>query len=571
MVFSFLCAAMLSAVPTVDLIESDLASRDAAIDAEWRNVSDRSAFERKREDFKERFRRVTAFCGIRRTPLNARTIGTKNYGAFRIEKVVIESAPGVFLPLLVFLPDVGKFAPPYAGFVFIPGHSDEGKGAASYLHTCELGARHGLASVIYDPLGQGERSQGAGLRNVQEHVRIGEYAVLVGETTATYMLRDAVRVLDYLENRPDVDSARLGVCGQSGGGTMATYLMTADDRIKAAVPSCYLSSVREHLLACGPQDAEQNFFGWWTWGFNHAAMILSAGCPVMINASVGDFFQIEGSRSTYGIVKDVAGKVGLPDGWYELSENPGPHSMSKPHREQTVRFLLKHLKNVTRTVVEVDTADFTVEDYAVTPDGDVSRLAGFRSVYDEIADKFVALGVSAEQAAINARSLVRRELAGDAIKDVLATLSGSIEKGKRTVLRIGGPAASGEVTAVLFAEGVRLVPRTKRKGNVSYYERRGNDEVVAVDLYIAGRSLAALRAAELLTLAAELKRRTGHAPEIIVSGHFSMAVKFALAAASDAFAAVRFENGQKSFLESLKSRDGLPFAESGAIFSGKRE
>ena len=91
-------------------------------------------------------------------------------GAFRIEKAMIESAPGEFVPLLVFLPDARKFSPPYAGFVFIPGHSDSGKGAEAYLHTCELGARHGLASVIYDPLGQGERSQGAGLRSADEHV-----------------------------------------------------------------------------------------------------------------------------------------------------------------------------------------------------------------------------------------------------------------------------------------------------------------------------------------------------------------------------------------------------------------
>lgn len=571
MLFFFLCASMLSGVPTVDAIESGLASRDAAIDAEWRSVSDRTELERKREAFKADFRRVTGFGKIRRTPLNARLLSARGYGAFRIEKVMMESAPGAFVPLLVFLPDPAKFAPPYAGFVFIPGHSDEGKGAASYLHTCELGARHGLASVIYDPLGQGERSQGAGLRNVQEHVRIGEYAVLLGETTATYMLRDASRVLDYLESRPDVDGARLGVCGQSGGGTISAYLMTADDRIKAAVPSCYLSSAGEHILACGPQDAEQNFFGWCSWGFNHAAMILSAGCPVMINASVGDFFQIEGSRSTYGIVKGVAKRVGIPDGWYGLSENPGPHSMSKSHREEAIRFLLEHLDNVTQPVVEADTVDFAPDDHTVTPDGDVSRLGGFRSIYDEIADKFVEFGVSAEQAAVNARPLVLEEAAGDAVKDVLATLGGNIEKGTRAVLRIGGPATPGEATAVLFAEGARYLRKPSRKGKSSYYERRGDDEVVAVDLYIAGRSLVALRAAELLALSAELKRRTGLAPEIVVSGRFSIVAKFALAAAPDAFASVKYENEPEPFLGYLKSRRAMPFAVSGAIFSGKGE
>ena len=571
MLFELLCATVLSGVPTVDAIEGDLASRDVAIDAEWSALSDRAGLERKREAFKAGFRKATGFGKIRRTPLNAKLLGVKSYGAFRIEKVMMESAPGAFVPLLVFLPDPAKFAPPYAGFVFIPGHSDNGKGAASYLHTCELGARHGLASVIYDPLGQGERTQGAGLGNVQEHVRIGEYAVLLGETTATYMLRDASRVLDYLESRPDVDGARLGVCGQSGGGTISAYLMTADDRIKAAVPTCYLSSAREHILACGPQDAEQNFFGWCSWGFNHAAMILSAGCPVMINASVGDFFQIEGSRSTYGVVKGVAERAGLPGGWYGLSENPGPHSMSKSHREQAIRFFLAHLDNVAQPVVEADVVEFASDDYTVTPDGDVSRLCGFRSVYDEIADRFVELGVSADQAAVNAKPLVHGEVTGNSARDVLATLGGNVEKGKVAVLRIGGQATPDEATAVLFAEGARYMRKPSRKGKVSCYERRGDDEVVAVDLYIAGRSLAALRAAELLVLSEELRQRTGLAPEVVVSGRFSMAAKFALAAAPDAFAAVRYEDEPESFLESLKSRRALPFAVSGAVFSGKGE
>ena len=566
----FPCALMLASAPTVDALEPAVAARDAALDAEWRSVADGAEFGRKTSRFRESFLRATGYRGIKRTPLNARPYGAKDYGAFRIEKVVIESAPGEFVPLLVFLPDARKYPPPYAGYVFIPGHSPNGKAADSYMKSCELGARNGLAAVIYDPLGQGERSQGAGLNSADEHVRIGAYAALLGETTATYMLRDAARALDYLAGRPDVDPRRLGASGNSGGGTMSSFLMVADDRIKAATPSCYLSSAREHLLACGPQDAEQNFFGGYTWGFNHAALVLSAGCPVLINAAVEDFFQIAGSRSTYALVKDVAKNAGLPDGWYELSEAPGRHSMSKIHRERSVRFLLKHLTGEIRDVTETDTCDFKEEDFTVVPGGEVSRLAGFRSVYEDIADKFAAQGVSAEQAAENARPLVLKELEGEDCKSVVATLAGDIAKGRRAVLAIGGAASPGEATAVLFAEGPRYSMKPRRKGKRSYYENRKDDEVVAVDLYLAGRSLAALRAAELLTLSVELKRRTGMAPDLVANGRFAIVAKFAMAADPSAFANVKLKNGPKPFLESLKAREYLSFADSGAIFSGKR-
>ena len=554
---------------TVDALESDVISRDRALDTAWRAVGDRPTFDDKCSKFRESFRRATGYHQILRTPLNARLVGVKDYGAFRVEKVMMESSPGAFVPLLVFLPDGKKCAPPYAGFIFIPGHSNAGKGYPDYLHTCELGARNGLVAVTYDPLGQGERSQGVGLRSADEHVRIGAYAALLGETTATYMLRDAVRVLDYLESRPDVDPARLGVCGNSGGGTMSAFFMVAEDRIKAATPSCYLSSAREHLAACGPQDSEQNFFGGCNWGFNHAALVLSAGCPVLINAAVEDFFQIEGSRSTYRLVKDVAAKVGIPEDWYELSQAPGRHAMSKVHREQAIRFLLKHLKAEVVDVVETATTDFVQADIQVTPDGEVSHLAGFRSVYDEIAGKFAARGVSVEQAAENARPLVRRELSGNDCKGVLSTLTGDVEKGKRAVLRIGGVAEPGEISATFFADGPRYVMRSKRKGKLSYYERRKDDEVVAVDLYLVGRSLVALRAAELLTLAAELKRRTGFAPSLVAQGRFVTVARFALAADPAAFSETRFLDEPKSFLDSLKARDYLSFADSGAICSSK--
>ena len=554
---------------TVDALESAVIERDRALDAEWRAVADKVTFRKKCSAFKENFRRAVGYQGIRRTPLNAQTIGVKDYGAFRIEKVMMESAPGEFVPLLVFLPDARKFAPPYAGFIFIPGHSKDGKGYADYLHTCELGARNGLAVVTYDPLGQGERSQGVGLVSADEHVRIGAYAALLGETTANYMIRDAVRVLDYFESRSDIATARLGACGNSGGGTLSAFLMVVDDRIKAATPSCYLSSAREHLAACGPQDSEQNFFGGSSWGFNHAALVLSAGCPVLINAAVADFFQIEGSRSTYRLVKDVAAKVGLPEDWYELSEAPGKHSMSKVHREQAIRFLLKHLKGEAADVVETVMTDFPKVDIQVTPDGAVSRLAGFRSVYDDIADRFVAQGVAVEQAAINSRPLVLGELEKEDCKGVLTTLKGTVVKGKRAVLRIGGAVGPDEVTATLFAEGPRYAMKPSRKGKVSYYERRKDDEVVAVDLYLAGRSLVALRAAELLTLAAELKCRTGFAPELVAEGRYATVAKFARVADAAAFAAVRYQNEPKPFLESLKSRDYLSFADSGAIYSGR--
>lgn len=552
-------------MPTVDALEAPLAERDAANDRAWAAIADRPSFAAKRAAFRATFRQKVGFDTIARTPVPARTVGVRAYDGFRIEKVVFESAPGAFVPALVFLPDAAKFSPPYAGFVFIPGHSVPGKAATNYLHTCELGARNGLAALVYDPLGQGERSQGAGLKSADEHTRVGAYAVLLGETTATYMMRDAVRALDCLASRRDVDPRRLGVSGCSGGGTLSSFLMVADERVKAAAPTCYLSSMREHLLACGPQDGEQNFFDELSWGFNHAALVLSADCPVLINAAVDDFFQIEGARSTYRLVKDVAARMAIPSDRYALYEAPGPHTMSKIHREQAVGFLLKHLTGVSRTVVETAATDFTESDVQVTPHGEVSQMEGFRSVYDELEEKFVRCGVSVEHAARNARGLVRRECGGADCVAVLETLEGPLVPGRRARLQLGGRPANDTVTATLFADGTRLVNRPVRKGKRSYYERRNDDEVVAADLYLAGRSLVALRAAEILTLAREIARRTGEKPDLVAEGRYAVPAKFAVAADAGAFASVQYRDEPVSFLASLRARAYLSLADSGAL------
>ena len=550
-----------SAGATVDPIEARIAAADRENDAAWRRLKTQEQFAAKRDAFRAALRKALGFDGIVRSPLNARVLGRKDYGAFRVEKVLLESAPGAYVTALAFLPDATRFAPPYAGFLFIPGHADEGKGSSAYLQTCELGARHGLASVIYDPVGQGERAQGAGIRNADEHVRLGAYAALLGETTATVMMRDAVRVFDYFESRPDIDRTRLGVSGNSGGGTLASYFMAADGRVRAAAPSCYLSSVREHVLSCGPQDAEQQFAGELAWGFNHAGLVFAAKCPVLVNAAVDDFFQIEGGRATHRLVRSVASEVGLSADWFAISEAPGPHGMSRTHREAAVRFFLRHLRGEEREVVERETTTFVRADHTVTPDGEVARLPGFVSAYDTYAERFVKEGVSVERAAARAKPLVLREQAGGDSRFAVDTLRGHVEKGRRSVLRLGGEPANGEVAATLFADGARLLGRTFRKGKVSYYERRKDDEVVAVDLYIEGRSLLALRAAEVLNLTDELHRRTGLRPALVAEGRWTAVAMFARAADPAAFADVRLINPPKSYLESLKTRDYLSFAD----------
>src|SRR5207247_11191104 len=104
----------------------------------------------------------------------------------------------------------------------------------------------------------------------------------------------------YLASRPEVDPARLGVTGISGGGTQTAYIAALDDRVAAAAPTCYITSFRRLFESIGPQDAEQTFNGGVAAGPDHADFRECRGPqPTLLVATTRDFFSIQGARETF--------------------------------------------------------------------------------------------------------------------------------------------------------------------------------------------------------------------------------------------------------------------------------
>src|SRR6185295_18530567 len=141
------------------------------------------------------------------------------------------------------------------------GHGVDGKAGSRQI---AVGlATKGFIALAYDPLGQGERVQyyDPDLRDSKvggpttEHSHSNGHTLLIGDNVARYRIWDGIRGIDYLLTRPDVDGARIGCTGCSGGGTLTTYISALDDRVKAAAPSCYINSWEELLKGPGPQDA----------------------------------------------------------------------------------------------------------------------------------------------------------------------------------------------------------------------------------------------------------------------------------------------------------------------------
>ena len=172
------------------------------------------------------------------------------------KRLLLESRPGFHVTANLYLPD----SPPPWPAVLIPcGHSHDGKAAGQYQRASILLAKHGMAAICYDPIGQGERYQiidpagrnskfedaphvatphpSVRLLCTTEHTMIGLGCALLGANVAQYRIWDGMRVIDYLQSRPDILADKIGCAGNSGGGTETAYLMALDDRIVAAAPA----------------------------------------------------------------------------------------------------------------------------------------------------------------------------------------------------------------------------------------------------------------------------------------------------------------------------------------------
>lgn len=329
-----------------DLALAEVYDADIAADRSWVECGSVEALKDRQRAVRARL--LESIGGFpEAAPLNTRVTGRVERDGYSIEKILFESQPGFFVTAHLFLPDAAKFGGKRAAVVVPCGHSDNGKMSVSYQRAGLQAARAGMVAMVVDPIDQGERWQNRKspeVFNWRGHNAVGRRAELVGWSVVRFRLWDCMRAIDVLSERQEVDRGRIGVMGHSGGGTMASWVMCMDDRVKCAAPSGYLSTIRSVCEARGPQDEEQNAFGQLAYGFNHLGhIVLRAPVPVLHVASHGDFFPILGVLETSRKAVDVYRRIGA-DGSYGLADTTGPHHWHESTRTASVDWMSQWLQ-----------------------------------------------------------------------------------------------------------------------------------------------------------------------------------------------------------------------------------
>ena len=360
-------------------------------------ISTKAEWEARQENIKETLHKIIGDFP-ERTPLNAKTLGVSEKDDYRVEKVIFESRPNFFVTGALYIPKKLKGKAP--AILYPVGHAQQAFRKKFYQRSAINFVKKGFVVFTYDPIGQGERVQyySPELKkskiggSVREHIYVGLQTLLIGKSLANYFIWDGIRGVDYLLSRKEVDGKRIGITGLSGGGTQTTFIAAFDERIYAAAPSNFITSMRRLFESIGPQDAEQQLLYGLANKIDFADLLeVRIPKPTLVITTTRDFFSIQGARETVKEVKKI-GKF-YDDYNFDKVESDTTHAMTRINRETRHRFFQKSL-NLPGDPTDIE-VEYLDKELQITPTGQVSTLFNSKTVFDinkyEVEEKIAEL------------------------------------------------------------------------------------------------------------------------------------------------------------------------------------
>ncbi len=220
-------------------------------------------FQRWRRRLRNRLRRLLGKMPENRVPLNVQHLWRRSHPLGQIEKIVFTSEPHCDVPAYVCIP--GNAIPPFPFMICLQGHSTGMHNSIAVRPEDETqslkveGDRdfgigcmsRGIAALCVEQRSSGERKEKKQSRVCPHNTCHDAFvqALMVGRTLLGERVYDVDRGIDYLATRNDVDMNRIGVMGNSGGGTTSVYAAAVLARLSFAMPSCSFCTFRDSKMA----------------------------------------------------------------------------------------------------------------------------------------------------------------------------------------------------------------------------------------------------------------------------------------------------------------------------------
>jgi len=291
-----------------------------------------------------------------KTPLHAQVFGKIEQKDYTIEKVLIETLPGFYLGGNLYRPRNGRAKHP--GILNPHGHWPYGRLENQPLYSGpSLGislARQGYVVFAYDMVGYTD--------TIQIPHRFGSAAQrLWSFGPLGLQLWDSIRALDFLASLDDVDAARLGVTGASGGGTQAFLLTAVDDRVQFASPVNMVSAIMQGGDLC------ENAPGLRIDTSNVEIAAMFAPKPMLLVSATGDWTH-NVPKEEYPAIRKIYDLYGKGD-QVEVVQIDAPHNFNELSREAVYRFFARQNPGLS------DSRELIEHDISVPPLQDMMALS----------------------------------------------------------------------------------------------------------------------------------------------------------------------------------------------------
>jgi hypothetical protein len=295
-----------------------------------------------------------------RSPLNAEVVGTFDHdfpeGAITVERLHYQSLPGLYVTANLYRPKTVAEGTKLPTILYVCGHGlvkEKGISYGNKTHYQHHGiwyARNGYVCLIIDTIQLGELE---GLHHGTH--RFGQWRWnSLGYTPAGVETWNGVRAIDYLATRPEVDMARIGVTGRSGGGAYSWYLAAFDERIAAAVPTAGITDLENHVVdgvVEGHCDC-MYLVNTYQWDYADVAALVAPRPLLISNTDKDGIFPLEGVVRVHEKTRRVYRLLGA-DAQLGLQITEGGHNDTQELHIHAFRWFNRFLKGDEKSPVTI--------------------------------------------------------------------------------------------------------------------------------------------------------------------------------------------------------------------------
>ena len=254
----------------------------------------------------------------REAPLQAESLGKRDFAAYSREKIVFNGVQQSRVPGLLMLPTAGSR--PFPVVILLHGITGskeswfEPDGWAYGPRVIDPLVAAGIAVLALDARYHGERGSEGGYRVPNDINDIRDFVV---ETVIEHR-----RAMDYLATRGDIDTTRIGLLGLSMGG-METFALTAvDSRVRVAVAGVTPIGATRNFVTI--PVAPQTFAG-----------AIRTTPFLMLMGRTDEYYTVDEARQVF---------ESLPSPRKELVFYESGHRMPPEYAAKAVSWLVQYLK-----------------------------------------------------------------------------------------------------------------------------------------------------------------------------------------------------------------------------------